>query len=315
MKWNQFWLTPASARPLAVLRIGVTAILLLQAYSVAPHFFQLYGSEGILQGTLRSQFGNSELPGVYELGRAFARFGVPEAGTLLAMATLYLFSLVSLLVGYQTKLSAVLVWASHFALGGGHVSSYGLDTFANITLFYFLWMPVGAAYSIDVVVGRLSAAPSADARVGLRILQLHLSIAYFACGVDKALGIQWWNGDAIWRSLLLPVYAHGDFRWLADVPWLPKVLGWGTLLVECGYPIGMWVPRLRKLCLVAIVGLHLGIFIFLGLHLFAAIMMVLSLSAFGVSPQPRLIGVPVKKRSLGYLRYTGTMLSRYQSNL
>ncbi len=284
--WNSFWTKPASAKPLAVLRIATALILLVQAYFVAPHFLEIYGSDGVLQGALRAQFDNSPVPGIYELANWFARFGVTEMTILAGLAALYLYAVVSLLLGRHTRMAAVLLWLCHVTLSTGHVSSYGLDTFVSIILFYFLWMPVGAAYSLDVASGRTESEPSAEARVSLRILQLHLSIAYLACGLDKAAGIQWWNGEAIWRSLLLPVYAHGDFTWLARFPLLAKLAGWGTLLVECGYPVGMWFPRLRKLTLVSIIGLHLGIFFFLGLHLFALVMMAFSFSAFGVNAEP-----------------------------
>ncbi len=280
--WNTFWLKPASARPLALLRIGTALILLAQAYWVAPQFFAIYGSNGILEGSLRGEFRNSDLLGLYELVVFMLRLGVGETTTLLVSASAYILGLFGLLLGYHTRKAACLTWLTHLLFAGAHVTSYGIDTFIGITLFYFLWMPIGAAYSLDVVSGRTSSEPTSQARWAFRVLQIQLSIAYLFCGIDKAMGIQWWNGDAIWRSVMMPLYAQFDLSWLSKLPWICKVAGWGTLVLEAGYPLGMAYSKTRKFWFLSIVGLHLGIFIFMGLHLFALMMILLSTSAFGL---------------------------------
>lgn len=280
--WRKFWTEPAGAEPLAFLRIGAAAILLLQARAIAPQFLDLYGQGGILQGALRDLLADSSLPGVRDLAALLQAHGINETTTLGSIGVFYLASLVALLLGFHTRLSATMAWLTHWLLASGHVTSYGLDTFAGVFLFYLVWIPSGRAWSLDAASGRVSPGPSAEARWALRTLQLHLSIAYLACGVDKAMGAQWWNGDAIWRSVTLPLYAQYDLRWLAKAPWIATLSGWGTLVVECGYPIGMWVRRLRPYWLVAIIGLHLGILALMGLPLFALMMIVLSVSAFGV---------------------------------
>jgi hypothetical protein len=193
---------------------------------------------------------------------------------------------------------AGLVWGLHLCLAGGHITSYGIDTFAGILLFYFLWLPVGAVASLDAVAGTAPPAVSSDARLGLRVVQIHLCLVYLACGLEKAAGSQWWNGEAIWRSVMMPEYAQYSLAWLSQAPWLAKVFGWGTLVVESGYACFMWVPRLRPFWLLAIVGLHLGILLLMGLTLFALMMMVLSTAAFAVPSEPgwRFSLLPVWRR-------------------
>lgn len=281
-----FWTTPASSRPLAVLRIGLALLLLLQAKLLAPQFHAIYGADGILQGSLRGIFGGTPLPGLAELLGLASKYGVAEETVLNCLGAAYITALVALLLGFHTRIASFGVWALHWLLVMGQVTSYGFDSFASLSLFYLVWMPSGEALSLDVASGRASGAPSSDARWGLRMLQLHLSIAYFTCGFDKAVGEQWWNGEAIWRSVTLPLYAQFDLRWIAKAPWLAVLSGWGTLVVECGYPIAMWFAKMRKAWLLAIVGLHFGIFLLMGLHLFGLLMILLSVSAFGVSAEP-----------------------------
>jgi hypothetical protein len=118
------------------------------------------------------------------------------------------------------------------------------------------------------------------------MVQIQLCIVYFASGLEKAMGEQWWNGEAIWRSLMLPVYNHFDFSWISRFPLLAKLGAWGTLIVEMGYPFFVWSRRTRRFWVAATIALHLGIGLFLGLHTFSALMTVLTLSAFGFSAEP-----------------------------
>jgi hypothetical protein len=165
-------------------------------------------------------------------------------------------------------------------------SIYGVDTFAHIGLFFCIWMPVGAALSWDRLSGRVSGAASAEARLSLRLLQVYLCIIYLASGLEKAVGEQWWNGEAMWRSLMRLDLGQFESAWLAQVPWLARVLCWGTLLVEIGYAFFVWPRRTRRLWAVATIALHIGIAVMLGLVSFAAVMIVFTTSAFLISAEP-----------------------------
>jgi hypothetical protein len=84
-----------------------------------------------------------------------------------------------------------------------------------------------------------------------------------------------------------PDLGQFDFAWLADTPWLAMLAGWGTLVVEIGYVFLVWPRRTRQLWALATVGLHVGIALALGLVSFAAVMIVLNVAAFLVSPEPK----------------------------
>ena len=60
-----------------------------------------------------------------------------------------------------------------------------------------------------------------------------------------------------------------------------------TLLVEIGYCVFIWPKATRKLWVASVVGLHLGIAIFLGLGLFGSMMCVLTFAVFGISSEPK----------------------------
>ncbi|WP_437667217.1 HTTM domain-containing protein [Sorangium sp. So ce1182] len=297
---ERFALAPASAEPLAALRIGLATVLLVQAALVAPALFELYGPAGILQGPLREAFAQIDLPGIGWLAERLGPLGIRETSLLAGTGALYVLSLVSLLCGFQTRASALSAWVTHrMLMVTADATVYGADLFANIFLFYLVWIPSGAALSIDRWMrgpSRAAAEPTPAARLGLRVIQLHLCVAYLASGLEKASGTSWWNGEAIWRSVMLPEYRQLDLSWLAWHPWIAQAAGWAVLGVEIGYAFLIWPRLTRRAVVVATALLHLGIAAFMGLGVFGAIMPVFTLAAFGVPADARAPS-PSRRRS------------------
>jgi hypothetical protein len=283
-----FFFTPASARPLGALRIGLAAVLIAQAWMIRAQILDFFAQDGIAQGELARYYSVSGAPHLAWLVERLSPLGISEASCIYAVCGGYFLSLLLLFTGFHTRLAAVSAWFLHWTLlNTGHASVYGVDRYAHIFLFYLMCVPAGRAYSLDVALGRVSSASTAAARLGLRVLQIHLCLSYLASGIEKSSGAQWWNGELLWRALSLPVYQQFDMTWLAEWPWLSRVGGWATLAIETGYCVFIWPRRTRKLWILATVALHLGIAIFLGLHVFGATLCVLTVALFGFSPEPR----------------------------
>jgi hypothetical protein len=117
-------------------------------------------------------------------------------------------------------------------------------------------------------------------------VQIHLCIVYLTSGIAKASGRAWWNGAAMWEALTMPDFRTFDFSWLARHQWLAVLAGWTVLLWELGYVALVWPRCTRRLWVPMIVAMHLGIMIFMGLYVFGAIMIVLTISAFAVRAEP-----------------------------
>ncbi|WP_437720376.1 HTTM domain-containing protein [Sorangium sp. So ce861] len=280
---DRFALAPASAIPLAVLRIGLASVLLLQAAMVGPALLELYGRSGILQGPLNDILARTDLVRIGSLIDRLAPLGIGEASVVTGTGALYTLALVALLLGWRARAAAALAWLAHLTLMmTADSTNYGADNYANIFLFYLIWMPSGAALSLDRRLARVPADPPATTRLSLRVVQLHLCISYLASGLWKASGEQWWNGEAIWRSVMLPAYRQTDFSWLADHTWIPMIAGWLVVLIEVGYAFLIWPRRSRPIWVAATLALHIGIAVFMGLVVFGALMAVLTFAAFGV---------------------------------
>jgi hypothetical protein len=278
------------------LRIGTAGVLLAQAWLVRHEVLDFLAHDGYVQGALARYLSESYAPHLSSLVSCLSRWGIAESSTIYSVCLLYVGSLISLFLGWRSRLSAIAAWFLHWTLTNSTYSTnYGADMFAHFILFYLMWVPCGHAWSLDVRLKRVSDQPSWDARFGLRVLQLHLCIAYLASGIEKSAGPQWWNGELLWRAFSLPVYHQFDMNWLCHWPWLSRLGGWGTLLMELGYCVFIWPKATRKIWVAGIVSLHLGIAIFLGLGIFGAIMAMLTLAVFGFSaevgdPHPAPIG-------------------------
>ncbi|MBZ4332690.1 HTTM domain-containing protein [Corallococcus interemptor] len=273
---------PSSPGPLGILRIGVALLLLVQAWSMSDSLQLLVDDRGLVPWSISESLATEFVPRFAALVAAMAPLGLSSEAVVRGVLLIYCVSLVGLLLGLRTRLSAVVAWTSHTViLNSSPFLVYGVETFAHISLFYCAVMPVGEAFSWDVRVGRASGAPSAMATLALRVLQVHLCIIYFATGIEKLLGPLWREGTAIWKVLMQPQYGQFDFAWLASVPWAVKLTSWGTLVVEVGYALFVWPRRTRGLWVAMTVGMHLGIAVMMGLWMFSGMMAMLTFAAFG----------------------------------
>jgi hypothetical protein len=273
---------PASPVPLAWFRIMVALFCILRLLVLGHSFLDVYGQYGFVQWAITRANLYDGLPHLGNISLLLGRLGLTPDQSVHTVLGVYVVAILGLMLGLVTRWMAALAWFCNFLLihaGGGLV--YGMDIFTHIALFYLLIMPAGNALSLDVRFRWKKAEPSVAAGITRRMLQLHLCIIYFSSGLEKAAGIQWWNGEAIWRSVTLPTFVQFDMHWLAYVPWLPAMIGWSVLILETGYAFFVWRRSTRMIWLPAVVAMHFSIGLFLGMWLFGLIMIIMNLGAFG----------------------------------
>lgn len=284
---NSFFFKPCSARPLAVLRIGLSVLLLGQAFVMSKSFLLFFAPMGLVQREVSSTLSDPSVPGFNWLIDQLSRIGMGSHLSLTALGFLYAISLCFLLFGSFTRLSAFFAWLLHWSfVNTGYSGAYGADMYAHFFLFYLIWVPCGEAYSLDNFCRKGFKDSSYQARLGLRVLQLHMCISYLASGLEKASGAQWWNGEALWIALNTPNYSIGDFHWLAQVPFLPMVGGWIVMSIEIFYCVMVWPKKIRPFAVGVTCLIHVAIAIFLNLQIFGILMCIPTLALFAVSAEP-----------------------------
>jgi hypothetical protein len=299
----RFFSQPSSPDTLGFFRIAVSAFAIVQLFVLLPDWMSLYGPKGILPWEVSEALSTNHMPGLSKVLAVLSVFKMSPVSVLYLVTIIYFLSLLGLIAGYKTRLMGTLAWLMHLVLNTtGHFTAYGVETFTHISLFYCMVLPVGSAYSVDQRKKPVSVPPYLIT-LSIRMLQLHLCIMYLASGLEKSMGSQWWNGEAIWIALQQDQFRQVNVDWMANVPLIPKILCLGTLLVETCYPIGMLWNKTRKCWLAAILTMHLFIALFLGLHLFGALMMLLNAAAFGKECFPRLFTLRPKIRWGMEMRY------------
>ena len=275
--------SPADTRSLAFLRIGTGVVVLLELLTLWPNIRDIYGSHGYIEWVISQHlFSLSQLPTMAGILGWLNPEAISADVVLYGTIGLYIVSLVGLVVGYRANAMALLAWAFHLIINNSaNMYGYGVESFIHISLFYLIFMPTTTHWAL--VRSRRKRTVDADRYVLLwmTVLRLHLCIVYLNAGMAKWSGQDWLSGEAIWRAVAQPTYGQFDMFWVSYVPWLSVAATWSVLILETAYPIFVWWPRTRKYWLGAIVAMHLGIGLLMGLHAFAGIMIVLNVAAFG----------------------------------
>jgi len=168
---------------------------------------------------------------------------------------------------------------------------FGLDQINGLLAMYLMVGPCGGAYSVDRLIRRrrnqsTAVEKIASANVAIRLIQLHMCVMYLFAGVGKLTGTAWWDGSAMFMSLVSyeyhPTFPPCDLTWMAAWPRTLELITHVTLVWEIFYVALIWPKLTRPIVLALAVIVHLGIALAMGMITFG-VMMIIGNLAF-VSP-------------------------------
>lgn len=286
--WLEEFLFPAKAKTwIAILRVGLGLVVTIYSLSLWHDWNYLFGASGsgLISRDIAEvilSFESPFIPRLEWLVTPAERFGLSEETALTFALGCLLGSGVLLLIGFFCRSAAITAWLFHLATrGSGGFTAYGVDNFMTIGLFYLMLSPLPDRYSLDAQLWRVRAVDLSRVGFHQRILQLHLCLIYFFGGLAKCLGAGWWNGASIWRAMTRSPFNIIPTEILLQWSYLFPVVGVSICLLEIGYSFMIWPQKSRLVWLSFILAMHTAIGFAMGLHLFALIMVVLNLSAFG----------------------------------
>jgi len=283
----QFLFPAGSDTWLAILRLGLGLQVILYALSLLNDWNYLFAAtgSGLVSRNLGEAILSLESPFVPRLGWLIAlgaHVGLGEETVLSAAWICLLAAGCGLLAGLFCRCSAILAWFLHLcAAKSGAFVSYGVDNFMTIGLFYLMLSPLPDRYSLDRRWRKFRPKDPQVLGFWRRVLQLHMCLIYFFGGITKCLGSGWWNGANIWRALTRPPFNIVPPEILVRWKYFLPVLGISICLIETGYPVFIWLKKTRMIWLICVLGMHIAIGLTMGMYLFALIMMVLNIAAFG----------------------------------
>ena len=283
-----FLFPPETDRWLSVLRIGLGLQVTVYALFLKRDWHYLFAGtgKGLVSRELGEAITSFDSPFIPKLGWLVTLGGDAGIGeeTVLSVAWACLLCMgCFLLLGLFCRPAAIIAWFLHLcAAESGGLLAYGADNFTTMGLFYLMLSPLPDRYSLDHRLIKTKARDPQFLGFWQRVLQLHMCIVYFIGGLAKCLGSGWWDGSNLWRALTRPPFNIISPDILIRFKYALPILGISICLLEVGYVFFIWMKKTRFVWLVCILAMHVAIGLTMGMYLFALVMIVLNLAAFGV---------------------------------
>jgi hypothetical protein len=251
--WTRFWFDPVETSTFVLFRLAFGLVAVGYTISLAPALFAFYSDDGILPSQP-----------TYKGTLAWGLLGwFPSDAAVLLFYFLLLIAAIALLVGFQTRVAALVFFVCLISFGRRNpwVLNSG-DLLVQVLAFYMLFMPAGLAVSVDRWLREPRGIWDFPSRAiwPLRLVQVQVSILYIAAVWAKVRGVTWNDGTAVsyaFRIEDISRFPVPDF--VTDSLVIANLLTFGTLAVELSIGILVWNRVLRPWVLLLGVGLHLGI--------------------------------------------------------
>lgn len=242
-------------RSLSLMRIGVSLVALFDLIIRFTDLEAHYTNTGVLPiSLLQEQLWNEYWFSFYTIG---------TSATIVGMLMLvHGASIISLLIGYQTRIFTIVVWLFTLSIQNRNpLLGQGGDDLLRLILFWGIFLPWGSFFSIDA---NRSAVPLSNKFVGLAgfgYLLLGFSMYFFSALLKN--GKDWVvDHQALYYVLNLDMVALPLGKHLLDYPRLCKVLTMAVYYFELIAPfllfVPFWVSRFRWMFITATCLLQIG---------------------------------------------------------
>jgi len=261
-------------RSLALLRVGLGVIVLLDVLQRTGDVRGLYADTGVLPiaaswNHLHYTAGHWSLHWLHGSWQWQGLLLLGEGVAALAM-----------LVGYRSRLATVATWVLVASLNirNPMVTTHG-DALLQLCLFWSVFLPLGARFSLDAL--RRGEKPAASGPVfsaATVAIMLQLCLMYWVTAAQKTHPMWTETHWALYYALNADFYTTPFAKWLLGFPEFTRWLTFSTLWLEWLGPLLLFVPlytdRIRLAVIAAFVGLHLGIALCLTIGFFSWICIV-----------------------------------------
>ena len=264
-------------RTLALFRIATALMILADLCSRSRDLTAHYSDAGILPRVALLQLSSGWPPSLHMLsGSAAIQAVLMTIAALIALA---------MLVGYRTRLATVASWLLLASLQARNpLLVQGGDNLLLLLLFWGMFLPLGARFSIDCALDRaLAQAPHHYFSAATVALLVQVMSVYFFSALLKTAP-QWWpEGTAVAYALNIDHLATPVAVWLRQFPTLLTALTYYVWLLELIGPVLIFSPLLFPWIRLTLQGLfvtmHVGFLLCLEIGLFPLVS-IASLSVF-----------------------------------
>ncbi len=236
-------------RTIAKLRIALGVLVLLHLAILFPHIQEYFSNEGILTSLQTHQS---------------YRFSVLYFLTSTAAVTCFFYIILgaalALLVGMFPQVAAFICYLGVISFVNRFPQiGYGGFIFLSYALLFAPLLPLHRALVIRPFCSKTGIQfPSFVAAWAARMIQLEVCYIYLFAGLAKAANPHWIDGTQLLYTLNL-FGAHWNFTFLQDAPALVAFMTWGSLILELGAPVMLFVDKIRPFWILGLCLMHIGI--------------------------------------------------------
>jgi hypothetical protein len=287
---GRFWLGRIDLRPLGLMRVAFGGLVVWSILGFAPELLDFFSDDqgvaprsAILHGLVRdSRVSLFDLAGPTWM--LLLLYGVTLAAALLLM------------IGWHTRAASVVAFLMVTSLHERNLMVLdGSDNVTRVLLFWLMFMPSGARYSVDAWLRLQNGKPLVTHSIAfpIRIGQLQVAWIYLNSAMHKSYGAVWHNGTALGLALGLDHMFTTPFGHLmSQQHWFTSLGTNATMAIEwsflplCFVPISRpdtgplarlprWIfqPTWKAVALAAGTALHIGIALLMLVGNFSYIMM------------------------------------------
>lgn len=262
-RWQRFWFESKGLSQMVLFR-KTFGLMLFVFYLIRSFDLELFFSE---KGLMPLASVDAVLPMAFRQSIFFYLTATPW---LWVFNVIFLASLLTMAFGFYPRLSALVAFILHISfLHRDMAPTYGVDMISSFFLLYLCFADSKKNTTLGSMVYRLS--------------QLQVCIIYAYSGLDKARGVQWWGGEALWGVIANAQLVTFDLSAVASFPLVVVAATYMTLAWEIYFPVLVWIKPVRKWVLWFGVLLHAGIAFVVNIPFFG-LLMVLSYILF-LEPQ------------------------------
>jgi predicted DCC family thiol-disulfide oxidoreductase YuxK len=254
-------------RSLALFRIGLALVVLTDLLIRAGDITAFYSDSGILPRTELFKLMN---PWHWSLnlinGQPLLQTFIFAAAGLIALL---------MLVGYRTQFATIATWALITSIHNRNPALlFAADDVLRAILFWAMFLPLGAYYSIDRALNTSSdRLPHRILSGATLALSFQLCYIYIFSAAFKSTSPNWTTeGSAVYYALSYDQYVTPIGQLLLNFPWLMKLSTHITFVLEWIGPLFIFIPFrnhfFRFWTVVTFILLHLGFGLTLNLGIF-----------------------------------------------
>lgn len=285
--WDRFFFKPDTARVLGLYRIVFGLIVLYCFALLAKHVTMFFSDEGLLTSAASAQVLE---PSVFALFRWFHRPWEVRAALLAVFVSAAFFT-----VGFHTRASTVVLFVLVVSFHDRNIYVLqGGDTVIRTMLFFFLFAPAGAAFSVDSLRRRLGTPGDGPAELRVapwaqRMMQIQVAIIYFIAAYGKMQGERYRDGSAMYYMLgRLDIHRSG-LEQLMNYPAVYGAMTVAAIAMEVPLPFLLWFRATRPYASLLGVALHAWIMVFMVIPVFGIAMLTSYIAFYGEADFDRAI--------------------------